>query len=59
MSKVMVKAAVEADLELYAGLFDGVDNGKNLFRCEVNGLFAENVLAGLCGFNGNVCVSIG
>ena len=58
MGKVMVKAAVKSNLELNSCLFNRFDNCVYLFGSEVNGLFAENVLACRSGFDCYVCMSI-
>ena len=59
MGKVVVKAAVETDLQLDAGFLDGFDDGKDLFRGQVDRLFAEHMLACPGRFDGDVGVGIG
>ena len=54
----MVIAAVKADLELNASFFYSGNNSLNLVNCKVNGLLTEDMFAGFCSLNCNVCVSI-
>ena len=56
--EVMVKAAVKANLKLNACFLNCVNNRINLCGGEVNGLFAENMLACRSGFDCYVSVSI-
>ena len=58
--KVVVKSAVEADLEFDFGVFfERVGDRLNFGDGVVDRLFAEHVFAGIYGGNGNVGVGIG
>ena len=57
--EVGVEAAVEADLELDAGLGDGGQGGVDLGEAMVDGLLAEDVLAGAGGADDEVGVRVG
>lgn len=57
--KVVVKAAVEADLQLDARLLDGGDNCVDLLGGQVNGLLAEDVFACLGSLDSDIGVRVG
>ena len=56
---VVVKAADKADLQLDAGLLHRVKRHADARYVVVNRLFAEDVLAGCCSLDDQVCVRIG
>ena len=57
--EVGIEAAIEADLQLHAGGFHGGEGAVDLIEIVGNGLFAEDVLAGLGGFDDQIGVGVG
>ena len=57
--EVVIKAAVEAHLQLDARLLDGGDNCVDLLGGQVNGLLAEDVLACLGSLDSDIGVRVG
>ena len=57
--EVRVEAPVEADLQLHSSRFHRGQGAVNLLQAEGDGLFAEDVLAGLGGLRDQIGVGVG
>ena len=56
--KIVIEAAVEADLQLHARFVGRFKHGFHLLWCKIYGLFAEDMLPGLCRLDGDIRVRI-
>ena len=56
---VVVEAANEANLQLYASLLNSVQSLVDLGQVGVDRLLTEDVLASLSSFNDEICVRVG